>query len=431
MSTNDNAAAKATVAGMRPGIAILAFAMLLVPMFNGLLFWTPESAPLSVGMDRLRFFGFAFLAFEVVAIFVAMRGGPVLPRQLAAAPVAVRFGLAAVAAIAFGTAIFAATVPAVALLRTVSWCVHLLFGLSVAAIVASAARVEVLRLAAALAAGSILYIAVVVAYVASRTQPDAIEWIAAMPGYNNVRHMGYYLAATYGLALGLAIIRLPISRHHAGLAGAVALAAAAALCWSGTRGGIAAVVAAVAVQLVAGRGTWRIPLIALTMATLAGGAVLSQVHSVDDASFGIARFEDKSQGGLETASNGRAAIWRDTITAIGVRPLFGHGEGQTSFVVEAALGAYVHPHNVVLQMLLAWGIAGGGIALALVAWAWLRVNAATRRGPDARLPFHLMASTLVAYAFIDGTLFHPQPLMLAALAVGVCLSWKPAVSPAT
>jgi O-antigen ligase len=60
------------------------------------------------------------------------------------------------------------------------------------------------------------------------------------------------------------------------------------------------------------------------------------------------------------------------IAAIGQRPLLGWGEAQFNHLIQPDI--YAHPHNVILQILLAWGIVGLSLILAtaFLFLRWLR-----------------------------------------------------------
>src|SRR5690606_22204628 len=99
--------------------------------------------------------------------------------------------------------------------------------------------------------------------------------------------------------------------------------------------------------------------------------------------------------------SGRIEVWRATIELIQARPLFGHGDGQFSLMVGERL-LIAQPHNIILQLLHAWGILGVLACLALV----IRMAPAfLRPGTLDGVGFRCAALVLAAYSFIDGSLF--------------------------
>ena len=76
------------------------------------------------------------------------------------------------------------------------------------------------------------------------------------------------------------------------------------------------------------------------------------------------------------------------------------------------LRPFGQPHNVVLQILLAWGVIGGLACLALALWVAPRFIRA--RSAEAA-PFQCAALSLAAYSMYDGTLYYAHSTALFML----------------
>ena len=125
-----------------------------------------------------------------------------------------------------------------------------------------------------------------------------------------------------------------------------------------------------------------------------------------------------STGAQETGiSTGRTDLWKLAFDAILERPWFGHGEAQMSTV--ATFSTMVHPHNFVLQTLLAWGLAGTLCILVLIFYLGLRSLRHVRAAQGDRVPAFVAMLALAAYASYDGTLYHVLPLSIFAACAGI------------
>ena len=119
-------------------------------------------------------------------------------------------------------------------------------------------------------------------------------------------------------------------------------------------------------------------------------------------------------------TSGRAELWRGTLEAIGRHPWFGHGEGQLWHVVPAAKTFEVaHPHNIVLQILFAWGVVGALCVAVLAIPFALRVTRNAQARGGEWLPPLMAMLVLVPYALVDGTLFHVHAASLFAACAGL------------
>jgi O-antigen ligase len=375
---------------------LVAWTFGLAPAALFLLTWSDDFTPLQ---QMARAFGLPVLAAELTVVLVSFGEGNRLKLQML--PLAL---LAALAAVAWGTAVTAAS-PLPAVLRTATWTIHLLFGLALVNL-RRHGTLDFDRIVRAQLIGFLLVFVLLVAFVETTAKPQI--GASDLPAFGNVRWFGYYAAATIGLC-ALGFIR---GDKFALLA---AVAAFAAVFWTGARGGVAAVVAglvACAILFPQFR-SWRVWLLLASVAAVGfvmslGLEALGPVGSRGPAQ--IVRFD----------STGRVELWQATLTKVLERPLFGWGEGQ--FVHRWGNFSVAQPHNIVLQLLYVWGVVGTLLCAALAVWMTpLFLKCRTIE----TAPFRCAALILVAYSFIDGALFYVQSTSLFALCCAAAVAAGP------
>ena len=363
-------------------------------------------------MER-RFLPWAFGIAPVVLILLTWSGHdqnsgvksyalPIVAVELATVVVAFREGmrfrlnaitacLAALLLIAWATA-FIAPSPGVALFRTALWTLHLSFGFAAARLF----RAE--HLTEGLLVGFVVFVALLAVFVV--TAPANFNWIYEMPGLGNPRAFALYAAAAIGLCLGL----LAYGKIWASCISALAFAL---VFWSGSRG--AMVVSSVALltglaffPAVRRPAAW-VPFVA---SAFVGGFVAWIIGSPTQL-VGVTRIVD-------TTDNGRFYLWSKTIELISHRPWFGYGEAQLDYL--SPMPWITHPHNIVLQVLLAWGIVGLALVICLSAWAGRRIF---RNVDEEMLPLTIVIIVLAVYAQIDGAIYNVHTAAIFAACVGI------------
>jgi O-antigen ligase len=304
--------------------------------------------------------------------------------------------LAALGVLVWTTAAVAAS-PATSLLRTGIWTTHLFFGLAIV----NLWRLGMFDFAAHIQAtlcGFLIFFAMLVVFIAT-TEQTALERISDLPAFSNIRWFGYYAAAVIGFSVSGFVQQNRLALFAATMAFAMAF-------WTGTRGTVAASAVGLFASTILFREfrsfrSWLL----FASCGLAGFVVALGLDSLlalgDQGPSSMGRYND----------SGRIEVWRASLQLIQVQPWFGHGDGQFKLPVGETL-IIAQPHNIVLQILHAWGIIGGLLCLALV----IRTAPSFLASKSLHsAPFRCGALILGAYSFIDGALFYNQSLSLFAL----------------
>jgi hypothetical protein len=78
----------------------------------------------------------------------------------------------------------------------------------------------------------------------------------------------------------------------------------------------------------------------------------------------------------------------------------------------------MHPHDIFLQLLLAWGLAGLLLASIVGFGAARRIIGQTN---EQTFPLCAAACILAAYSLIDGALYNVHPVAIFAACIGITL----------
>ena len=363
--------------------------------------------------DAVRHYSLPIVAIEMTTVVLALATGWQPSQSLAAAPPWCKAALAILGAVATGTALFVAPDQPAAVLRTLTSIFHVLFALSLVHLFAKAWRPLDTAIWPSIALGTLGYVVLLVPYVASITNPENFDWGYFMFGVTNVRQTGFYSVVGACVAFGLAISSNDKRTYSLWLVVASILLAESF--WSGTRSSLIAFAAAciVGLRLFPSLRTLRAARSFMLSTVL--GLMLSLLHQVPHPLFGALRLWIAS--GSADPGTGRLEIWRGTARMFLERPLFGFGESQFRLLLPEVEGAYNHPHNWVLQILFQWGLVGAVCYFSLAVFIWFRFEGAIRRMGSAALPAYLTATSLLIYSLYEGTMYHPYPIAMLAVAV--------------
>jgi O-antigen ligase len=251
--------------------------------------------------------------------------------------------------------------------------------------------------------------AILLAAYAGQLFPSATyDWEWGLPGFHNLRRFGFYAAPAAAMCFGL----VALTARRWWLWGGVSAMAFAITFWSGSRGAVWALIVGLPVLAAIFPAARSLRATGVTIgAALSGLAIAAAIPPIPTQP--IDRF-----GRLD--GNGRMEIWAAAIDAISARPWFGYGEGQAFLALDwpAWMSVMPHPHNVVLQVLLAWGFVGAALLAPLIFMLGRIVVRQGQRDPRL-LPMLAAAIVLAAFSMIDGTLYGIQPTSVFAMAIGL------------
>jgi O-antigen ligase len=382
---------------------LLALLIGFAPVLVLALTWDSRGVSSQFAMG-VREYALPILAVEGIVVGIATLSG--LYRWLISAPHYILAAAAGWLVVAFYTAFFVAHHSALSIFLTIIWILHALFAAAVA-FLCRASKLSGSDIASALLWGFIVY-AIAIAVFALQVD-NQIEWATDIPGLGNLRRVSVYATAIAGLSVGKLIW------PDGWLAFTASIAAFFTAFWTGSRATALAVVAAVIAAVLLFPCARNKRLIGGLVLVGIIGFLLALAFPIQ-AGVG----NDEVRAVLDTSDNGRLIIWSHSVQAIMNAPWFGHGEGQTASVLPDNPFVFddfqAHPHNVVLQLLMAWGLIGTAFVAVIAGWLALGLY---RAGQSAEgLPFVLAAGAITAHAMIDGALYDVAPVFLFAACVG-------------
>lgn len=391
-----------------------------VPVIFAIASWDVDKGRSSL-QSGIRFYALPAMVAEIVLIIFAFARGFSPVRVVRSLSPWKQAALAVLVATGFGTAVFAAPEPASALVRTCISLIHLSFGLGCLYLLRLDGAAVRPTLWPAIVIGLCGYAVAVAALVWSIPDPLNFDWLYFGLGMVNIRQMAFYSAAGAAAALGLAAAA---SNRRAYLSYVAAAGILLALSfWSGTRGGIVALLVAFGAGAVLLPALRRLSALVALASGILLGVLLSLIHVPPSGYYGLVRIaRSGGDGTADAVASGRIELWAGTVRAILERPFFGYGENQFRAVVTEAGGAFNHPHNSVIQVLLQWGFIGGGCFIALAAVLCWRACLEARKGGGEALPAFLVAASLLCLSLYEGSLYHPYPVMMIAVALSFLLA---------
>lgn len=241
--------------------------------------------------------------------------------------------------------------------------------------------------------------------------------------FGHIRHLSYLLAP----ASAVMAVRF-IARREGALLSALCFAAAALyIFFTGSRGGAIALLGGLVFASIylfwnrQGANIARVAILALITA-----ALLVVTELLPHLPFPWVTILDRGENALNQTGfellTGRDQVWSFVATAISQNWPWGYGPVIMSQLPGWQGTAFYHPHNIVLQFLLHWGVVGTTLLLAIVAGFRGNIKTALCRQPArAALPATAL-TTMVIHALIDGNFFYPFSIVLAITALVVLIS---------
>ncbi|MEM9270734.1 MAG: O-antigen ligase family protein [Pseudomonadota bacterium] len=268
-----------------------------------------------------------------------------------------------------------------------------------------------------------LHFCVVLAMLPGLFATEGLDWLNSPPGVYQVRLWGMILTAAFAIAVvftaqpgALRKIWPPV----------LLVLLSTALCYTGTRGALPALVAGfvvTALVMTRARGSLAVTLVL----GLAIGAVLSLALPVPHPAYGLisSYSETVTSQDVNQLSASRVALWTQTLEIWSKHPVFGIGYGQYRYFNHGQFEGFSHPHNSVLEFVLVFGLVGGLAFLGILFWLWLRAAQALRAHPDpVRVAAFFALNALLAFSLLDGTLYQLDTLQIYAV-LWACLLARP------
>ncbi len=298
--------------------------------------------------------------------------------------------------------------------RTLTWLFCLFLGLLLFRLFQSTPPREVGTIALGVMMGlSVAYVAVTAGTYLTHGGPAGDFCETQVPYFQNVRYTGYFVGPTLGLAI-FATTSRELSWLTRGICALVAVILWAYLEYTGSRGAVFALLAALlgVALFFAGATTIRL-VIAGIVTGVAALLIMQLVPPAECHVFGL------FMRTVESFETGRVTTGRTDIWALGwemflQRPFFGHGEIRLYQVSDFQVTQF---HNVILQSLVTWGAVGGAIFLSLIAEITIRIIAAQPQGAWQMRAILFGLFVILGYSMIDATLYYAFPLVLSALLV--------------
>lgn len=355
--------------------------------------------------------------FEAVFILVAglasvaelARRGPVaLPSRLEMLVYGLLFGYVVLAVVLRGGA--------APFVESGWWIIHLLFFFALRMVWASGLTIEFRLVWYAMALTALLHMGIFSLSVAARANPQAYDWTGRIPGFTNIRHLSYFMApAATLLAAGLLIG----PKKYVPVLFVALVIVILYPSWTGGRGAFLAFLAGTGALIVFKEARKPMRALVVGLAVLAAlflPLVLPQVGPWPAflSRLGEIGAEDET---VNQISSGRVQLWGYILEEIGKSPIFGYGPVRVRQLLSDTRFDYLNnPHNIVLQIVLHWGVVGLGLILAFVGLHVKRIYAAVAGAtPDAILASAVLV-TILAHAQIDGSMYYPFTFVIAILA---------------
>jgi O-antigen ligase len=396
-------------AALWPGWYKILIFVAIAPLLHALATWDIDGKLTSI-TQWFRLYSLPIVLLELFVLLMALDQGWRPHRQIHTLKMVPKMLLLAAAVFVAISSSLVSSSPLTSSLFAIRYALHGFVLGALMFMIAKASSFSFERWAGTITVAGIAYIFLLSAFCLMVPNPANFSWIERIPSATNVRQIGNVV----GLMVLAPITLFIFSRSNR--IEAVALVATIAfltfIMWTGTRAALLSVAAAICVAAFMQRDAIKGRKVFLLAASSIVAVSLSLTLPIPAPGFGLLRIAD-SLGSGDVAS-GRLQIWADTASAVANSPFFGHGAGTYRENMAALNGyPYNHPHNFILQFLYDWGVIGGGLILALMAGLGLAVISKSGTGRDRRFLAICAYASLLSMALVEGTLFHPLPILLA------------------
>lgn len=297
----------------------------------------------------------------------------------------------------------------------ISWVIHLLFFV---ALISFFQRVDLDRaevIWSVLGLTALLHVAAFL--LAWLVWPEEIK-PKTLLAFGHIRHLGYLLAP----AAAVMAVQFVTLKERAFLPLLCFAAAALYLFFTGSRGGAIALLGGFVIAtfyLVWNRYSVQASrVIALVFIV---GALIAAAEILPPLPWGT--ILDRSENALNQTGfemlTGRDQVWRLIVAAIGQNWSWGYGPSLMVEVPGYQGQVLYHPHNIILQLLLHWGVVGTTLLLATVATFGRNIWEALRTQPGLSVLPSTVLATMGIHSLIDGNFFYPFSTTIAIIAVAM------------
>lgn len=393
------------LAGWKAIGTIVAFA----PVLHLLATWDRDGG-LTQMNHWFRLYSIPVIALEVIMLIFALFLGWSPTSQFNQLPSVVKY-LLITAFVMVGLSTFVASVdPTTSFLFASKYLLQILTGAALVFLISSDKNFSLNYWLGAVLTGSILYVTLITIFCLTVIKPADFQWVERIPSATNIRQIGNVMGLMALSSATLVIVGRSRRSEAIGLITTTFLLTFVA--WSGTRTALLAFLLALTLSLaITGMTVQRKKILLLISSAVAAGLISVCIPN-PTPEFGLIRIA--SSLGSEDISSGRAKMWLDALHAISTSPWIGHGAGtyrENMYILNGY--PYNHPHNFILQFVYDWGLLGGGVVLGLLAWLGLRLIHTSRDNGAAGFLALSAYLSILAMGFIEGTLFHPLPMLLA------------------
>jgi O-antigen ligase len=391
----------------------------LTPAIMVLLAWD-FGREMSSYRGFMRGNSFPVSTVQLVYIAIAVRRGFAPVASLLQLPTLAKAGLLLLHTVMFWTTLAVAKSGLIAFFGIFVIYIHLLFWLACVHQVKTWSEADFRHIWTATGIGVVVYALLwlfnIVAY-----HPQGEDWMWLVPALTNIRWVGFFALASFCGGVGALVVndRNFIARNQMTLPLIFMALGWFLAIWTGSRGAILAIIFASAFSVLVSKDrktlVWAIVLAALTAIAIA--AILPVVHPA----YGLGRMFGSAANSenLNSLSSNRIVIWAATVEKIIEQPWLGFGIDQYRLSWPDGEVNVRNPHQSILQLLFASGIAGA-VAYAMIAIPVVRrINLNFAGPPYWAAGGYVVAGTL--YGLYDGFFYYAYPVMLYLLSTAILI----------
>lgn len=300
---------------------------------------------------------------------------------------------------------------ALALLRTAEWLSHTLFAIALIAYI-SRDESRIKEVVHALLTGFLIY-----TFLYLLLAPAGSK---AAPGFDNIRHYDHY--AVVALLLSLSIKRSGLFSLLSIFKLTTVTASWTILFFTGARGPLIAVIGSTLLLAFAGCFNKRTHLITILVITATIGALLSALLS--DTDQGIYRiFHSVSEfTDIDSFSSRRVEVWSSSLLDVVTNKIFGLGPEGFIYGSYSSPRFILHPHNLLLQTAIEWGIPGSVLFFWLLHKLYTPVFKRINSGNHYVFAASWAAATYLIYSLITGNIYIPFSTFLFFVITALLIS---------